>query len=250
MKNNGWDLTGKKALITGGTSGIGAETAQMFIDLGASVLSVSRGKAPTKKTGLSKIHHIHGDIAHRQTHADIKSWIKNHWGSLDILVNNVGTNIRKSFVDYTPEEIQKVFATNLFGATAMTQDLFALLKKGQGSSVVNISSVAGLAHLRTGAPYGMTKAALIQLTKNLAVEWAPHRIRVNCIAPWYIETPLTAPVLKDRKIHAQVVARTPLNRVGTPAEVASAIAFLCMPVASYITGQCLAVDGGFSIYGF
>ncbi|MDQ4140366.1 MAG: SDR family oxidoreductase, partial [Bacteroidota bacterium] len=112
------------------------------------------------------------------------------------------------------------------------------------------SSVSGLNHLRTGAIYGMTKAAMIQLTKNLAVEWAGDNIRVNALAPWYIRTPLADAVLQNQEYLNDVLSRTPMGRVGEPSEVAAAAAFLCMPAASYITGQCLAIDGGFSVYGF
>jgi len=96
----------------------------------------------------------------------------------------------------------------------------------------------------------MTKAAIIQMTKNLACEWASENIRVNAVAPWYIETPLAKQVLKDLDYLKSVLDRTPMKRIGKPTEVASAVAFLAMPASSYITGQCLAIDGGFSVYGF
>ncbi len=96
----------------------------------------------------------------------------------------------------------------------------------------------------------MTKAALIQLTKNLAVEWAKHGIRVNAVAPWYIDTPLAQQVLKDSQYHDEVIRLTPMNVIGKPEDVAGTVAFLCMPAAAHITGQTIAVDGGFTINGF
>lgn len=101
-----------------------------------------------------------------------------------------------------------------------------------------------------GAPYGISKAGMIQLSKNLAVEWAKDGIRVNSIAPWYIETDLVKQYFTDPKILEGIVSNTPLHRLGQPNEVAALAAFLCMPAASYITGQCIAVDGGFTISGF
>ncbi len=113
-----------------------------------------------------------------------------------------------------------------------------------------MASVAGLTHVRSGVPYGISKAALVQMTRNLAVEWAPDNIRTNAVAPWYIRTPLVEPVLNDKDLLAEVLVRTPLQRVGEPEEVSGGVAFLCMPAASYITGQCIAIDGGFMINGY
>ena len=118
------------------------------------------------------------------------------------------------------------------------------------SSIVNVGSVSGLTHVRTGAPYGMSKAALHQMTRNLAVEWAEDGVRVNSVAPWYIRTRRTSTKLSDPEYLDDVLQRTPMGRVGDPEEVAAAVAFLCLPAASYITGECVAVDGGFLRYGF
>jgi len=140
--------------------------------------------------------------------------------------------------------------TNLYSAFSLARQAHQLMKKSGRASLVNISSVAGLTHIRTGVVYGMTKAAMVQMTRNLAVEWAAHGIRVNAVAPWYIDTPLARQVLKNLDYLQEVLNRTPMKRIGKPEEVATAVAFLCMPASSYITGQTLAVDGGFSIYGF
>jgi Tropinone reductase 1 len=190
------------------------------------------------------------DVSKQEDRSRIVDAIERKWGKLDILVNNVGSNVRKKSVDFTDDEIDLLLQTNLKSAFDLSRKLHPLLKKSQDGSIVNISSVAGLTHMKTGAVYGMTKAAMIQMTKNLACEWAEENIRVNAVAPWYIETPLAKQVLKDQDYLGAVISRTPMKRIGQPGEVAAAVAFLCMPAASYITGQCLAVDGGFSVYGF
>ena len=110
--------------------------------------------------------------------------------------------------------------------------------------------MSGLTHVRTGPLYGLSKAAVHQLSKNLACELASDGIRVNSVAPWYIRTHRTSEVLSNPDYFEEVISRTPMRRIGEPEEVAAAIAFLCLPAASYITGECIAVDGGFLRYGF
>lgn len=117
------------------------------------------------------------------------------------------------------------------------------------SNVINIASVAGMVDVQSGPPYGMTKAAVIQLTRHLAAEWSVDTIRVNAISPWYIDTPLTEPVLSQPDRLEKILARTPMNRIGKPEEVASLAAYLAMDKSSYITGQNISVDGGMSVKG-
>ena len=243
-----WKLTNKKALVTGGTKGIGLAIVQELAALGAEVLAVAR-KIPDGLFSEKNIHLMEGDVTDPDFRLALLNEVQSKWGRLDILVNNVGTNIRKKMIDYSDEEFRKLFDTNLFSMMALTKNAFPLLKNSGHASVINIASVAGSFDIQSGPPYGMTKAAIIQMTKNLAVEWASSNIRVNTVSPWYIQTPLTATVLAQPDRLEKIISRTPMNRVGQPEEVAGLVAFLAMEKSSYITGQNIMVDGGMSVKG-
>jgi len=255
MKNNRWNLKGKQALVTGGTKGIGLSIVKEFLELGASVITVSRTESDLKKLRTkynepSKLKTFKADISNSNDRIELVKYVKDQWSHLDILVNNVGTNIRKPVTEYYQEEYDIIVSTNLNSVFDLCKLTFPLLKNSEQGNVVNISSVAGLTFLKTGAVYAMTKAALIQLTKNLAGEWAKYNIRVNSVAPWYIKTPLVETVLKDSNYLKDVLGRTPMNKIGNPEDVSGAVSYLCMPASAYITGHCLNVDGGFMINGF
>jgi Tropinone reductase 1 len=250
-----WRLDGRKALITGGSSGIGLATALELASLGAELLLAARGierlesarDAVLSRSPGTRVDIISADVATDEGREELVGRVGDE---LHILINNTGTNIRKRMADISQAEYRRVQEVNLVSCFEMCRVLYPVLKASAPSCVVNNASVAGLTHLRTGAPYGMSKAAMIQLTRNLAAEWAAEGIRVNAVAPWYIRTPLADQVLKDEAYAREVLERTPMGRVGEVEECARAIAFLCMPAASYITGHCLAVDGGFSVFGF
>ncbi len=246
-----WNLKNKKAVVTGGTKGIGRAIVEEFLAHGAEVHVVARNREELNLMAekfvfeRERLHFSSLDISISTDSAELVTEVKSRWKSLDILVNNVGTNIRKSARDYNEEEYAKIFNTNLHSAFGLSMNLHGLLKASGDACIINISSVAGLGHMRTGIVYGMTKAAINQMTANLAVEWAADRIRVNAIAPWYIQTPLAEQVLKNKDYLDAILEKTPMKRVGQPSEVAALAAFLAMPASSYITGQCIAVDGGF-----
>ncbi len=246
-----WNLQNKKTLITGGTKGIGLAITKEFLELGAEVLVVARDTKGIRGRlkNSANLFTADGDVTDPVFRQSLIKKVSENWGKLDVLVNNVGTNIRKKFVDYTEEEYRKLFETNLFSMVELTRLAFPFLKNSGNASVVNIASVAGSFDVQTGPPYGMTKAAIIQLSKHLAAEWASFNIRVNTVSPWYIETPLTESVLSNPERLGMILARTPMNRVGQPEEVSSMAAFLAMDRASYITGQNIMVDGGMSVKG-
>lgn len=252
--NNRWNLKNKKALVTGGTKGIGKAIVKEFIDLGAEVIVVARNKSDfielQNDLNTDKISFIEADVSSIGDINKIFYSIEQKGNSLDILVNNVGMNIRKKTIEYTIEEYNTIVNTNLRSAFELSKLAYPLLKKSEQGNIINISSVAGQTHIRTGSIYGMTKAAMDQLTKNLASEWAEDGIRVNAVSPWYTKTPLADTVLKNIDYLKEVLDRTPLKRIGNPEDVSAAVAFLCMPAAAHITGQCISVDGGFTINGF
>lgn len=251
-----WSLSGQRALITGGTKGIGEAVVRQFLELGAAVFIVARDNnllqqqlADYQQQGFT-VDGIAADLSQSDAASQVMDAVRERWDSLDILVNNVGTNIRKPTVDYTSDEYDAIMDTNLRSAFALTQAAYPLLRASGTGKVVMVTSVAGLTHVGSGAPYGMSKAALDQLTRYLSVEWARDNIRVNAVAPWYIYTPLAAPVLNNPDRRAAILARTPMNRTGEPHEVAAVVSFLCMPASGYVTGQTIAVDGGMTVWGF
>ena len=245
-----WDLQGKRALITGGTKGIGKAIAEEFLALGAEVIIVARDRHAVEElvrlwqTEGMPVTGVAGDVSKAADRERIRTATQERWGALDVLVNNAGTNVRKKIEEYSEEEMRLVLEVNLFAAVELSRMCLPFLRRGTWSSVINISSLSGSVDTRSGAPYGMSKAALIQLGRNLAVEWAEYGIRVNTVSPSYTETPLTAAVLSQPDRLQNIVDRTPLRRVAQPEEIAGAVAFLAMDKASYITGQNLVIDGG------
>ncbi len=252
---NRWNLEGKRALVTGGTKGIGLAIVNEFAALGCEVFMVARnGDNVVRITGQNgennNISGMAADISKKDDRKKILSAVGEKWPSLDILVNNAGMNIRKPTVDYNEDEYQTIMETNLHSVWDLCRMFHTMLGRSNQGNIVNISSVAGQTSVRTGAVYGMSKSAVNHLTKYLAAEWADQGIRVNAVAPWYISTPLADTVLKDEDYKTRVIARTPMKKIGRPEDVAAVAAFLCMPAAAYITGQTISVDGGFTIFGF
>lgn len=254
--NDRWQLKGQKALVTGGTKGIGLAIAQEFLNLGAEIMIVAR--TPDEIEHQLNVWHqenrsavgIAADVGNPIDRITIVESVAKTWGNLNILVNNAGINICKKMLDYTPDDYLHLVQTNQTSVFELCRLLHPVLQKSTPSSIVNISSVYGIVSGRPGPAYSMTKAAVAQLSRSLAADWARDQIRVNTVAPGVIRTPLTQAALSDPQRYAALQTSRPMGRVGEPEEVAAAVAFLCMPAASYITGECIAVDGGFLAFGF
>lgn len=251
MTQSAWQLRDRNALVTGGTRGIGRAIAAELLSLGATVTVVARSQpdvdAAVRELG-DRASGIAADVTSATDRARIVAAVRQR-GPLHVLVHNAGGNIRNQLVNYDDATIERLILLNLTAPVLLSRDLFPQLRAADGASVVHVGSVAGHIALPTGIAYGVAKAGLAQAARVLALEWARDGIRVNTVAPWYTRTPLAEPVLSRPEALAAILARTPLGRIAEPHEVATAVAFLAMPAASYITGQCISVDGGMSIQG-
>jgi Tropinone reductase 1 len=248
-----WNLEKKRLLVTGGTKGIGRATVIEMLNLGATVLFTARDKKEVEEfeQELQEMNlpafGLVSDVSSDVDQLHLQEWIESRWKGLDGLVNNAGFNIRKRSVDYTGEDYQRVMKVNLLAPFEISRRLFPYLLQGKNPVIVNVASVAGILDVQTGSIYAMAKAGLIQQTRNLAVEWAKHGIRVNAVSPWITDTPLARPLIDNQEKIGKMIERTPMQRVARPEEMASAIVFLMMDKSSYISGQNLIVDGGMSV---
>lgn len=247
-------LDGRVALVTGASRGIGRAIAEAMAGAGARVALASRqpellnemAHAISAETG-SHCEAFRVDMADPEEASRLAEEVRARLGRIDILVNNAGANIRKDSLDYTAGEWDHVLTVNLKSQFFLTQAAARLMKEQGGGKILNIGSMSAHLGIPSIPAYTCTKAAMEQLTRMLAVEWAEYNIQVNAIAPGWIDTALTRPLQEDPSMRARyewVISRTPAGRFGEPGELAGAAIFLCSPAADFITGQVLAVDGG------
>lgn len=252
-----FSLRGKRVVVTGASRGIGRALAIGTAASGADVVLIGRDRQALADVeqvilGYFPTQRVSSYVCDLQDVEAISRVVDDihQSGPVDVLVNNAGLNIRTPAVDVTPAQWQTIIDTDLRGAFFMAQAIGRLMVVRGSGSIVNISSVGGHTALRTGVVYAAAKAGIIQMTKVLALEWGKHGVRVNGIGPWYFRTPLTEQLLNQPEYLADILARTPLGRVGELHELIGPLVFLASDAASYITGQTLFVDGGMTIFGF
>ncbi|KAI3841166.1 hypothetical protein MKX03_000723 [Papaver bracteatum] len=252
-----WSLKGKTALVTGATQGIGHAIVEELAGFGAAVHFTARNEndiAQCLRYWRQKGYNVTGSVSDASVPADrekLINTISSIFGDkLNILVNNVGLSMYKDIVDYTDEDNAKIMGTNLVSRCHLSKLAHPLLKASGSGSIVFITSVAGVVAAPLVSTYAACNGAIHQITKNLACEWAKDKIRVNSVAPWYVKTWLADQDLQVEGVEDYVKARTPMRRIGNTNEVSCLVTFLCLPSASYITGQVICVDGGFSVNGF
>ena len=242
-----FSLSGKTAVVTGAGSGIGKATAEALAAAGAHVVVADRNMAAARAVAaaLPSAVAVEADVTDE---AAIETMLSAAPDPVDILVNNAGLAIRRPAVELTAGEWNKVVDVNMTAVFLCSRAAARrMIARGSGGAIVNVASIMGLSGggLYPNISYQTTKGAVVNMTRALAVEWAPHGIRVNAVAPTYVRTPFIKPITDQPDLVAKIEAMTPLRRLAEPEEVASAILFLASPGASMVTGHTLPVDGGF-----
>jgi NAD(P)-dependent dehydrogenase (short-subunit alcohol dehydrogenase family) len=247
-------LAGKTVIVTGGTMGIGEAIVRRCLDEGARVVVVARNRARGERLAAElgdddRVRFVAGDVTDPDV-ADAAVEAAERFGGVDVLVNNAAVDFTSDLLDTDPEDVRRVFDTNVFGALWMLVRVARELKRRGGGSIVNVSSRLASIGVPTMVVYSASKGALLALTRGAAIELAPHGIRVNAVAPGMTATPLYNAWIEGHDDPeakaAEVAASIPQGRVGTPEEVAAAVAYLAADESAHVTGASIPIDGGYT----
>ena len=249
-----FDLKGKVAIVTGGNGGIGLAMAKAMAEAGAAIIvagrNATKNAAAVKDISAlgAKAIALPADMTDEKSCRAMVADAAKHFGRIDILINNAGMSIRRLPQELTVAEWNTVLSSNLTGAFICSQAVHPEFKKVGGGKIINIASMMSIFGLPFAVAYGTSKGGMVQMTKSMAVAWAPDNIQVNAVLPGWIETELTrnarssVPGLQER-----VVARSPVGRWGVPDDMAGVAAFLASSASDFVTGAAIPVDGGFSV---
>ncbi|HKK74625.1 MAG TPA: SDR family oxidoreductase [Saprospiraceae bacterium] len=242
----------RTVLITGGSSGIGFAIAQRFANEGCLTIITGRNIEKLEKAVEELGENVVGipfDMDQLEQTADFVSNLKEKYGQIDVLVNNAGINQKKAFTETSDEDFQRIILTNQTALFALSREVAkVMLEQEEKGNIVNISSMAAHYGIPNVVSYTASKTALEGMTRSMAVDLSPSGIRVNCVAPGFIKTPMSAKALdNDPERKNKVLSRTPMRKLGSPTEVANVVFFLASEEASFITGEIIKVDGGNSI---
>ena len=251
MSENPFSIKGKIAMITGGGTGIGFAIAKSMIQAGASVVITGRREKlleeACEKLGQKSSFTIN-DITDLSSLPKLVEKIESEIGTIDILVNNAGINNLKPALDVSDEDFKKILDTNLHGLFALTREVAKYMVDRKQGSIIMITSMTAIYGLTDVAPYAASKSAVLGLTRSLASDLSPFGIRINAIAPGFIETPMHVEALKRFPEKGEkILDRTPIRRFGLPEDIGNTAVFLASEASSYITGAQIPVDGGNSI---
>ena len=253
MSQPHFDLSGKVALVTGGSRGLGRGFANALARAGADVAISSRNLGsladPVREVEASgrKAFGVELDVGDEASIRNAVEKVQEHFGRIDILVNNAGCNVRKPASEVTWADWNKVLDTNLRGVFFVAQAVAkGMIARGSGR-IINIGSVTSVAGYAGLAPYGASRGGVRQLTMSLAADWGPHGVTVNCLAPGWFKTAQNAVMYEDAAWVSELNARIPLRRPGQASDLDGALIFLASDASAYVTGQLLLVDGGISV---
>ncbi|MEN2975204.1 MAG: glucose 1-dehydrogenase [Candidatus Caldarchaeales archaeon] len=249
-------LDGKVAVITGASSGLGVVAAEALAEAGARVVLLARREEKLRRVveKLRRENYVADFLVCDITlEEEVKHAVRStidKMGSIDILVNNAGITYASPSTEMKIADWRRVLEVNLTGMFLFSREFAkAVIKTGRGGKIINISSVYGIiADATPEAPYFTSKAGVIGLTRQLALEWAPHKINVNAIAPGFFPSEMTAPFIKDLDALSYTLSRIPVHRIGLPKDLKGVIVFLASNASDYITGQVIVVDGGWSLW--
>ena len=245
------DQSKKVAIVTGGASGIGFAIAEKFVQNNITTIIIGRSKdklTAAKNTLGSLCHTISFDLNDLKGIPELVRDIENDFGKIDILVNNAGINMKKEFTEVTDEDFHKILLTNVEAIFSLSREVTKSMITNGSGSIINISSMASQYGIPKVIAYSASKGAIEAMTRAMAVELSPNGIRINCIAPGFIATKMSAHALNDdQERKDKVLSRTPMGVLGLPADIGDAALFLACSSSAFITGVVLPVDGGNSI---